>query len=472
MLAHLKQQVYLALKEMKGSRYRHNLNWLMKNQYLPYEAQLAEQEVLLKRLLKEAVTWTDGYRERLIDAGVYRNGRFNLSRFHHIPPLLRTDLIFNAKAFTHGEAEAMGLYYHSTGGSSGTAVNIGHNHEYHDWFLAGQSLFYSWSGLTVGTPYFFLWPASRDLHAQMYTWQKQLVVGFLQGRRILNCRVTSEDLYAGFVDRINREKDCNYMVGYTGELYALACLCLDRGLKLNRRFKAVYATAEKLTEPMRVAIEEVFGCKVYNRYGCRDAGDLACECEHQQGLHINPLYAVLEVADDEGSPLPDGIEGNILITSLHNTVMPLIRYSVGDRGILKAPALCACGREWPTLVSPPDRTTDKLILPTGAQFGGPFLHCYFDHLKRLRRYQVHQIGPTELFIKLRSPVPDYVNVYRADLDEVTHRLSICSGVDWTIHYEQTDDFDKTPTGKERIIVQHLDHVPLLPVESETAKLPS
>ncbi len=458
----IKAAIYIGLKYWKRSQFFTYYRWLQQNQYQPFEMLCHYQERFLRQLLQEAYDFVPAYRDRLENAGVFANGKLDLANFAQIPPLTREDIVFHGTDFTHLKGKERGMYLFKTGGSTATPIQVVQDNHYWDWYLAANFFTNSWSGLRIGTPYFLLWSAYRDLHAQLHSWKDQFLVGFLQGRRILNCRVSSPDVFTSFIQTINQQTDCHYLVGYAAELYALACHSQEQNLPINRPFNAIYSTAENLTQQMRETIESVFQCPVYNRYGCREAGDLACECDHQNGLHINPLCNYVEVVDDEGKPLPYGEEGRILVTNLHNYAMPLIRYAIGDEGCLGSPQRCQCGREWQTLAKITGRTSEKLYLFNGKRFGGSFLHTAFDHLPLLQRYQIHQFDFDKLFIKLRSSEPDYVQKFQQDLVETARRLDVWSGQHFQIQYEQTHDFERTPTGKELIIIHHFNTFQSLP----------
>ena len=108
---------------------------------------------------------------------------------------------------------------------------------------------------------------------------------------------------------------------------------------------AIMTSAGTLHPLMREKIETAFQCKVFNRYGSREVGDIASECEAHAGLHVFPSGNYIEIVDDQGHPVPNGEEGNILVTNLYNYAMPLIRYYIGDRGVLSRSDRCACGRQ-------------------------------------------------------------------------------------------------------------------------------
>lgn len=70
--------------------------------------------------------------------------------------------------------------------------------------------------------------------------------------------------------------------------------------------------------------------------------------------------AVIEILDEQGDPLPDGEEGEIVVTSLSNFAMPLIRYKIGDRGCFLKEA-CSCDDPGKVLKLTTGRSNDWVV---------------------------------------------------------------------------------------------------------------
>ena len=92
----------------------------------------------------------------------------------------------------------------------------------------------------------------------------------------------------------------------------------------------------------RRAIERVFGCAVAGMYGSHEIAMIAGECP-AGSLHVNEELVWLEVLRGDGSPAAPGERGEVVVTSLHNRTLPLLRYRLGDSAAM-APSPCACGR--------------------------------------------------------------------------------------------------------------------------------
>lgn len=104
--------------------------------------------------------------------------------------------------------------------------------------------------------------------------------------------------------------------------------------------------AEPWSEEMRKRIEAESGIKAFDIYGLSEivGPGVAIECEAQCGLHVFEDHFYPEIIDPEtGEPLPDGEEGELVLTTLSKMAMPILRYRTRDiTSIIPEP--CSCGR--------------------------------------------------------------------------------------------------------------------------------
>lgn len=107
-------------------------------------------------------------------------------------------------------------------------------------------------------------------------------------------------------------------------------------------FRAIFCLAEHLEEAEKADAEAFFRCPVFSVYGSKECSLIGVQCEHKS-MHLAPWMNLVEIVSDTGINVPDGVEGNIVVTAFENKVMPFIRYQTGDRGRIVGRD-CACGR--------------------------------------------------------------------------------------------------------------------------------
>jgi phenylacetate-CoA ligase len=224
--------------------------------------------------------------------------------------------------------------------------------------------------------------------------------------------------------------------GLPSALLEVASALRDRGQTLA--VERVFTSGELLRPAVREAIADAFQARVFDIYGSSETKEIAWECP-EGGMHVNADVVHLEVLDDDGRPLPVGVEGNLVATSLVNHAMPLLRYRVGDRGSL-VPHSCACGRAFPLLGVVTGRAADVLVLADGRRVSPYALTCALEREQSLLRYQVSQVAPARL--KVRAIVgPGAARAAVAD----RVRTLLCSEVAPFLETE-VEFVDHLPTG--------------------------
>jgi phenylacetate-CoA ligase len=122
--------------------------------------------------------------------------------------------------------------------------------------------------------------------------------------------------------------------------------------------------AEPWTDAMRKHIETMSSIEAFDIYGLSEiiGPGVGCECRRHQGLHIFEDHFYPEVVDPEtGVPLPDGSEGELVLTTLSKLAMPMIRYRTHDITRI-LPGSCECGRTLRRIDRIGRRSDDMLII--------------------------------------------------------------------------------------------------------------
>ena len=104
--------------------------------------------------------------------------------------------------------------------------------------------------------------------------------------------------------------------------------------------------AEPWSEPMRCRIQQAAGIEAFDIYGLAEivGPGVAGECPAHDGLHVLEDHFLPEIIDPaSGRPLPDGEEGELVLTTLSKQAMPMLRYRTGDVTAI-CPGPCPCGR--------------------------------------------------------------------------------------------------------------------------------
>jgi phenylacetate-CoA ligase len=123
--------------------------------------------------------------------------------------------------------------------------------------------------------------------------------------------------------------------------------------------------AEPWTEGMRERLQDELGLTALNVYGLSEivGPGVSAECpEARDGLHVQEDHFLVEVIDPQtGEPVPDGVEGELVFTTLTKEAMPLLRYRTGDIASLTREP-CACGRTFARMSPVRGRRDDMLIV--------------------------------------------------------------------------------------------------------------
>ncbi len=95
--------------------------------------------------------------------------------------------------------------------------------------------------------------------------------------------------------------------------------------------------------PLTKNLEKMWDAEIYSTYASTELATTYCECQQRQGGHIRPELIITEILDDNDNPVSTGEEGEIAVTPMGVTGMPLLRFKTGDIAfIIDEP--CACGR--------------------------------------------------------------------------------------------------------------------------------
>lgn len=180
------------------------------------------------------------------------------------------------------------------------------------------------------------------------------------------------------VDMLKKQKNM-VLWAYPSSATLLAEYCLRNKVKLS--FDIVATSSEKLYEHQAEVIEKAFGVKVKDLYGQgeRIAAFYRCEEKH---YHEIPNYSFVEYVK-----VKDDLY-NVAGTSLHNKVMPLVRYKMNDLFRIDN-NLCKCGALSKNITEILGREDDYITTPKGVVPGILFA-APFQRLNNIKETQIIQ----------------------------------------------------------------------------------
>ena len=119
--------------------------------------------------------------------------------------------------------------------------------------------------------------------------------------------------------------------------------------------------------PTRRRIERGWGARVIDHHGLTEVGPISFECLEGPGfVHVNEQEYIAEVVDPStGDPVPDGRQGELVITNLGRTASPVIRYRTRDL-VVRTEAPCACGRTFARLAGGVVARADDMVNVRGV----------------------------------------------------------------------------------------------------------
>lgn len=295
-----------------------------------------------------------------------------ISEFGTLPLLTKELIRKNFLALCTDEIDKHKTFKNSSGGSTGAPQAFIQDKESAAWGSAAKAYYHQeMLGIDYDrTSKIILWGSERDLFAHSRSWLARFD-DWANRTVFVNSFNLTPRLLLSVLHKINSMRPV-FIRGYASSLYELARYIKKHG-GLVHRPNFLYSSAETLQSFMRRLMEEVFDCQVYNFYGSREVGPIAGECR-KGALHLFSFHNHTEILDFNNRPVSPRIEGKVIVTTLHNFVMPLIRYEIGDRAILGAG--CSCGNNLPTLISIIGRITDNFLKRDGTIVHGE----YFTHL--------------------------------------------------------------------------------------------
>jgi phenylacetate-CoA ligase len=138
----------------------------------------------------------------------------------------------------------------------------------------------------------------------------------------------------------------HYLQTSPGNAAALARASIERGIRFPA-LREVRTSGEPVGPATRQLCRDAWNVPLTDLYAADEAGCIALQCPESEHYHVQSESVLVEVLDRQNKACAPGTVGRVVVTTLHNFAMPLVRYDIGDLAEVGAP--CPCGRGLPVL---------------------------------------------------------------------------------------------------------------------------
>ncbi len=412
-------------RHQRPERYT-QLDRLLATQAMTRAQLLRKQEDDLRTIVRFASDNTAYYHERFGTLG----DDFDVTT---LPILQKDDVRQRMADMLARNADPLTTRIGHTGGSTGKPLDFYYDEAKHELMRAGMMRSYMLSGWRPGQKILNFWGARQDT-VSGGVFGGAVVDDFIAAEQTIPAHTCSDEQLQRWAMLISIYRP-TLLQGYASILTALARFVIDSKMHLPVSLRGVYSTAEVLNDWQRQLMEQAFGCKVFNQYGSREIPNIACECRHGN-MHVFSDMVWLE-----------SIEERLVVTSLTNRLMPMIRYEIGDSGRLRE-GDCACGSPFPLMEMGMCRQNDLILTPAGKRVHPAYFNGLLYGLTQIESYQFVQNEVENIMLKVvtRTPLdPDLLATLqervRRDVDE---RMAL------EISY--VTEIERTVSGKHRFVI--------------------
>ncbi len=429
------RNVYMPFSDaLQGESMFRFLRELEASQYLQPEV-LAELQFAQVCKSVEAAALIPYYRERG-DSGKVSSW----DEFRALPVLEKVHLWENFERLRNpGRRDSVA----QTSGSTGKAVRFCHGPEFRSRHGAGQWRARGWFGVRPGDAVLAVWGRPLGTGSERAVLQLKSRLNNILHVSAFDLNPDSiRDLYP----QIRRLRP-RLVYAYPSGIEALARQAEADGVRLDDLgVRVVACTGEVMYGFQREVLGRVFGAPVEDVYGCSEFGAFAHQCP-EGGMHIACENVLVEFLDEHDQPVPVGSPGQVVVTSLHNPSMPLIRYRVGDVAVpLEGP--CPCGRNLPRMDVRAGRV-GQMVRTAGGRL---FSSMLFDHAhkrliaaghREIDAFHVVQTGLEDFVVRYVTQASEpqaALQAYEAGMREVI-------GTQARISFEKVPEIPRHPGGK-------------------------
>lgn len=435
-------------RERYGGRSAEFRELLARTERYTLEELRAYQDERLRVVIAHAYATVPYYRERWGALRLKPSDIRSQADLHKLPLLTKNDIRENFSALRSEALPARAMRTGHTSGTTGTPLSVGYDRDTVWMTYAVFDRHYAWAGLKMGATGDRIAVARGNVIVPL----DQRDPPFWRYNRRHNQMLLSSfhlskaNLPSYFAAL--REYRPAVIDGYPSTLYLLAKYLEAAGTTFP--LKAAVTSSETLYDFQRQAIERQFECPVFDYYALAERTAFSGECDRHEGHHLAMEYTLTEVVDAAGEPVPRGVSGRLVGSSLHNQAMPLIRYVTNDVTAIRTTA-CSCGRGLEMMEDVTTKAEDTLTLKDGRLISPSVLTHPFKPLDCIEGSQIVQTAPDAIVVRL-IPGPLYTQALG---DHLVTELGARLGAGVQIDVQLVEQLETSPNGKFKWVISHV-----------------
>lgn len=435
-----------------GQIYRHlPANWRYGKSYQKFSREALESErwdvetrtAYQTEALKEslsAAAQCPFYQQRFRECGVEPSRFQSLSDLGMYPLLSKEDLVLNRDAMVNPTMAGSSRLRMTTGGSSGVPVDFylqkGVSRAKEQAYLEAQ---WRRRGYKMGEATAVIRGAVTSRHSEGRISYRDTFRNWL----ILSSYHLSPERLPEYLEALNRFKP-RHLHAYPSAALMLARAMQEVGAKLEFELKSILCGSEKLSSESQAFLEQHFQAPVFHWYGHAERVVLAGQGKQSDHLYFWPGYGYVEF----GEPNAMG-QCEVIGTSFHNVVMPLIRYRTGD--FVKLPEKLEAELPMVEVAAVVGREYEFLVSGKGRRVSLTAINMHDGLFEGLMAVQFFQAEKGE--IEFRYQPSTKWNANR--LKGIQEGLRIKLGEDFLLRMSEVREVTKTAGGKHCWLVSEL-----------------
>lgn len=395
----------------------------------------------LKAVIKHAYNYVPYYHKVFSSAGIKPDDIKSFEDIRKLPIVSKQDIKKHYQEFITRGIDVLKLDSHTTSGSTGTPLKI-----ISDRYPSPGSSRYPFfeCGVNLNDNFVTIWQRAKSIkwgskYTRLWGDISETIVPLFPEEKLIS---------------ILKQIKPDVLLTFPSVLLSLSRYDLSG---INPRL--IFTQGEMVTSHIREVVKKKFNLDLFETYGSVEFGNMAFECNEHFALHIITDNVYIELLDENGESVSSGERGEIVVTGLHKYLMPLIRYRIGDLGIL-TDERCPCGRSWPLLKSIEGRSNDLVVLPSGRKISWLYLiRCFYDpeFLKNpfcISQYQLVQERINQIIFKIVKGLnfnPELIERIKKNIEDYFAKR----GENLEVLIQFVEEIPMQSTGKRRLFISKL-----------------